>query len=45
MKYATVMQGVSGEYRTEYDTREQAEEKARSIRNLGWDCRVEQVED
>lgn len=42
MKYITVMQGITGEeYRTEYDSREEAERKAQSIRNLGWECLVE----
>lgn len=44
MKYATVMQGITGEYRTEYATREEAEAKAQSIRNLGWECTVEEIE-
>lgn len=41
MKYVTVMQGTTGEYRTEYDSLKEAQAKAQSIRNLGYDCTVE----
>lgn len=43
MKYVTIMQGTTGEFRTEYDSLEEAQAKAQSIRNLGWECTVEIV--